>query len=150
MIGVTIVFLSLMLILGFPAEADSISIVDTSIYGGAAYTNELGVRGGVEFSNITPAISILGEGAVYDDTSNLRAAGAYEILGQNKTKLKGLAGAGFYFSDENTEFDLHLGTVLEQKITDKIALRGDVIWMPGAISDLESEVESSLGLSYTF
>jgi len=150
MIGVTIISLSLILALGFTAEADSISIVDKSIYGGVSYSDELGIRGGIEFSNITPAISILGEGAIYDETSNLRAAGAYEILDQNETKLKGLAGAGFYFSDENTEFDLHLGTVLEQKITDKIALRGDIIWMPGAISDLESEVESSLGLSYTF
>ncbi|SDL66113.1 hypothetical protein [Halarsenatibacter silvermanii] len=128
---------------------------------------ELGFRTGLRWE-LVPGVDALAEtgyysysdgsiiplrlSALYDVTESLDAPGGFNV--------SAVAGLGFYrvsvdnrrledFDDDSTEFDLHLGGLIDQEVGEGTNIRADLLLVTG-LSDLDTSVETSFGVSFDF
>ncbi len=128
---------------------------------------ELGFRTGLSWG-LVPGVDALAEtgyysysdgsiiplrlSALYDVTDSFDAPGGFNV--------SAVGGLGFYrvsvdndeledFDDDSTEFDLHLGGMIDQEVGEGTSIRGDLLLVTG-LSDFDTSLETSFGVSFDF
>ncbi len=169
---VAAVVLSLLMVSSFAGQAvlaeenDEIDVdLDIEPYAMGVYNfdwEEFGIRGGADFA-IDEELSFMADFAYFSldgDYSfiEIRGSAAFDVAPrlmpeQEETSIKPYAGASIQRLSNDasfTEFDIHLGGVVSQQVTEDVSIRGDAAFSTGTISDFDSAFSLGGGVGFRF